>query len=171
MNTIEVIQFSLNTAFGILRQVTADLTQEQADWMPPGIANPIGGLYWHTIASTDMVIHEWSLGQKPLSHSDGWREKVLVESGAEEKKDRPPAIRDARVDLTALHEYATVVREAAQKWLASLTTEDLERKMDTPFGELNLAQLLESFVVWHIDAHCGEIAAIKGCQGAKGYPF
>ena len=171
MNTVKLIQFSLNTAFDILGQVTADLTQEQADWMPPGIANPIGGLYWHTIASTDMIIHEWSMGQKPLSHSDGWQEKVLVESGSEESKDHPPEIRDTRVDLPALHEYAKVISKTAQKWLASLTPEDLERKIDTPVGELNLAQLLESFVVWHINVRCGEIAAMKGCQGAKGYPF
>jgi len=171
MNTIEVIQFSLNTAFSILRQVTADLTQEQADWMPPGIANPIGGLYWHTIASTDLIIHKWSMGQAPLSRRDGWQEKVLVESRPEESTDQPPQIRDTRVYLPVLHEYAKVISKTAQKWLASLTLEDLERKIDTPVGELNLAQLLESFVVWHINVHCGEIAALKGCQGATGYPF
>jgi hypothetical protein len=55
--------------------------------------------------------------------------------------------------------------------LASITPEDLERKIDTPIGELNLGQLLETFVIWHVNAHCGEISALKGCQGAKGYPF
>ena len=34
MNTIELTQFALGNAFGILGQVTADLTQEQADWLP-----------------------------------------------------------------------------------------------------------------------------------------
>jgi uncharacterized damage-inducible protein DinB len=79
--------------------------------------------------------------------------------------------RAIRVDLAALHQYAQAVAAAAQDWLASLAPEDLERRVETPIGELNLAQLLETFVVWHINAHCGEISALKGCQGARGYPF
>ncbi len=171
MNTVELLRYSLGNAFGILGQVTADLTQEQADWMPPGTANPIGGLYWHTIASVDLAVHGWGMGQAPLSQRAGWREKVLLGSGPEDKEGRPPGMRDVRVDLPALHEYAKVVGEAAQSWLSSLAPEDLERKIDTPIGELDLGQTLATFVIWHIDAHCGEIAALKGCQGAKGYPF
>ena len=56
MNTVELLQHSLGSAFGILGQVTADLTQEQADWQPPGIANPIGAMYWHTISGADDVV-------------------------------------------------------------------------------------------------------------------
>jgi len=42
MNTVELLQYSLGFAFEILGQVTADLTQEQADWAPPGAASTIG---------------------------------------------------------------------------------------------------------------------------------
>jgi hypothetical protein len=49
MNTVELIQFTLGAAFDVLGQVTADLTQEQADWQPPGKANTIGSIYWHTL--------------------------------------------------------------------------------------------------------------------------
>ena len=76
-----------------------------------------------------------------------------------------------RVDLASLHAYAEAVSEAVQGWLASLTPEDLERKLETPVGELSVIQVMETFVIWHINAHCGEIAALKGCQGVKGYPF
>jgi hypothetical protein len=75
------------------------------------------------------------------------------------------------VDLPALHEYAREVQSAAQDWLSSLTPADWERKMETSIGEINLGQLLEAYIIWHINAHCGEISALKGCQGAKGYPF
>ena len=61
--------------------------------------------------------------------------------------------------------------EAIQTWLSSLTPEDLDRTLETPVGELNLGQMLETFVIWHINAHCGEVAALKGCLGAQGYPF
>ena len=173
MNTVELLQYALGNALGILGQVTADVTQEQADWLPPGTANPIGGLYWHTIASVDMAVHGWGTGQAPLFQTEGWQEKVVVSPAAEESADEEhaPEIRETRVDLAAAHEYAQAVAKAAQGWLASLTPEDLERKINTPIGELSLAQMIETFIVWHINAHCGEIAALKGCQGAKGYPF
>jgi len=171
MNTVELTQYSLGNAFGILGQVTADLTQEQADWTPPGIANPIGALYWHTVRSVDQIVHGWGMGQSPLSQRTGWQEKVLLTSGAEVEEGSLAQMRAIRVDLPALHEYAKAVAESVQGWLASLTPEDLERRIDTPIGESSLGQMLETFVIWHINAHCGEISALKGCQGAKGYPF
>jgi len=171
MNTVELIQYSLGNAFGILEQVASDLTQVQADWMPSGIANPIGALYWHTMSSVDEIVHGWGMGQAALSQSAGWQEKVVLASAPEEEKDPLAQMRAIRVDLPALHGYARAIAQAVQGWLASLTPEDLERTIDTPIGELNLGQMLETFVIWHINAHCGEISALKGCQGAKGYPF
>jgi hypothetical protein len=38
-------------------------------------------------------------------------------------------------------------------------------------GALNPDQMLEAYFVWHISVHCGEIPALKGCQGLKGYPW
>jgi hypothetical protein len=171
MNTVELTQYALGNAFGVLEQVVADVNQVQADWMPPGNANPIGALYWHTVSSVDEVVHGWGLGQPPLRKSAGWQEKVITASAPEDEEDPVAQLRSIRVDLPALHDYARATAQAAQAWMASLAPEDLERMLDTPSGELNLAQMLEAFVIWHINAHCGEIAALKGCQGVKGYPF
>jgi hypothetical protein len=76
-----------------------------------------------------------------------------------------------RVDLPSAHAYAQAVAESVGEFLASLAPDDLDRKIETPFQEFALGELLELFVIWHLNAHCGEIAALKGCQGAKGYPF
>jgi hypothetical protein len=53
--------------------------------------------------------------------------------------------------------------------VASLTPEDLERVTATPWGDYNQGQWLEFFIVWHTNVHCGEINALKGCQGLTGY--
>ena len=37
--------------------VTADLTDEQLDWTPPGTANPVGATLLHAVASEDMFVH------------------------------------------------------------------------------------------------------------------
>lgn len=173
MNTVELLQFSLGNAMDMLRQVTADVTQAQADWTAPGVANPIGGTYWHVLSSVDQIVHKWCMGQESLIEREGWREKALTVSVPEPEHggDYLGYLRAIRLDLPVLHEYAGAVAEAAQAWLATLTPEDLERKVETSVGELPLGQLLETFIIWHINSHCGEIAALKGCQGVKGYAF
>lgn len=171
MDSIELLQYALGNAFGILDQVVASVDQEQADWMPPGCANPIGALYWHTVSSVDEIVHGWGRGLPSLNQSAGWHDKVVIASAPEEEEDPVARMQAIRVDLAALHDYAHATAEAVQGWLATLTSVDLDRTIDTPLGELNLGQVLELFVIWHINAHCGEIAVLKGCQGAKGYPF
>jgi hypothetical protein len=61
MNKVELIHQSLGFSFKTLRQVVSDLTQEQADWLPPGTANPIGALYWHTVGYSDQLVHEYCM--------------------------------------------------------------------------------------------------------------
>ncbi len=158
MNTVELTQYSLDCAFDILGQVTADLTQEQADWKPPGVASTIGAIYSHIITYVDYFVQNYCIEGKPATES--------VES-------RPEALKmqDVQVDLSELHELAGNVKNKTQVWLSSLTPADLSRKIDTAIGELTVGQMLDVFLVWHINVHCGEISALKGCQGAKGYPW
>jgi hypothetical protein len=171
MNTVELLQHALNNAVDILDGVTADLTQEQADWEPPGTALSIGTLYWHMVGGIDHVVHGWGLGQPALAQTEGWEEKVVTWQEPAAEGDHPARLRPVRIDLPAMHAYAQAASDAAQTWLASLSPEDLERTVETPLGEMMLGPMLETFVVWHVSAHTGEISALKGCQGAKGYPF
>ena len=198
MNTVGLIHHSLGFAFELLEQLVSDLTQEQVDWLPPGNANPIGSLYWHIVAYSDQVLHEWcmapfrqvtyeewfeakrakhelGMGQAPLRHSAGWQEKVVIALPPENPEDPywdVRAMREGlRVDLPALHDYARATAQTLQSWVASLTLEDLERMIPTPIGDHSLGQFLEIFIIGHINTHCGEISALKGCQGLKGYPW
>jgi hypothetical protein len=173
MSTVELVQFSLGQALEILGQVTADLTQEQADWLPPGIANPIGSMYWHAVSGADDVVYRWVLGQEPLYQRAGWIGKALAVAVPEpqEPEKYHEYMRTLRVCLPALHEYAQALAADLQGWLSTLTPTDLERTIHTPIGDHTVAHVLELFVIWHINAHCGEISALKGCQGARGYPF
>jgi hypothetical protein len=198
MNAVDLIHYALDLAFEHLELQVKDLTQEQVDWLPPGIANPIGALYWHTIAYCDQLVHEWcmepfvdlaieewfeakrakrelGMGQAPLRHSAGWQEKVVLALPPENPEDPYWDVRTVReglrVDLPALHDYAHATAQTLQDWVASLTLVDLERMIPTPFGDYNQGKFLEYFIIWHINVHCGEISALKGCQGLKGYPW
>ncbi|UCC75418.1 MAG: DinB family protein [Anaerolineales bacterium] len=183
MNTVELIHHSLGFAFDVLEQLVSDLTQEQADWMPPGNANPISALYWHTVSYVDQIVHDWGMGHRApkvnytqsIRKSAGWQEKVVIACPPVDPEDPMEDLRaiheGLRVDLAALHDYARATRQALLGWVASLTPEDMARKIETTIGELTVGQFLEAYVIWHINVHCGEIAALKGCQGLKGYPW
>jgi len=198
MSTVELVHHSLGFAFELLGQLVSDLTQEQADWLPPGNANPISSLYWHIVAYVDQFGHEWGMppcryipfeelleakrakqdlgiGQPPLRHSAGWQEKVVIALPPENPEDpywEVRAMREGlRVDLSALHGYAQATAQTLQSWVASLTSADLERAISTPIGDHTLAQFLEVFIIAHINNHAGEISTLRGCQGLKGYPW
>jgi len=158
MTTVDLLQFSLGAAFDILSLVTADLTQEQADWRPPGTANTIGSIYLHILTYVDHFVRNYGIEGKPQPET--------VES-------RPAELwmQDVQADLADLHGCAGQVLSTAQNWLSSLTPKDLERRTRTTAGEMNEGQAIEAFIIWHINAHCGEISALKGCQGLKGYPW
>jgi uncharacterized damage-inducible protein DinB len=157
MNTVELTQYALSNAFDLLQQVVADLTQEQADWVPPGTVSTIGAVYSHTITYVDFIVQRVCIGQSDADFAEPPPEEIRMQQ--------------VQVDLSALHEYADQVQSAAQEWLSTLTPADLDRRRNTSAGELNLGQLLESYIIWHINAHCGEISALKGCQGLQGYPW
>jgi hypothetical protein len=158
MNTVELLQYSLDTAFVLLDQVTADLTQEQIDWQPPGIAPSIGSIYSHILNYVDWFVQDLCIDQKVFPESV---ESALIEHG----------LRHVQGDIAELHERTGNVRAKALGWLSTLTPADLDIIRNTTVGELNQGQIVELYLVWHINVHCGEIAALKGCQGAKGYPW
>jgi hypothetical protein len=173
MNTVELSRHSLSSAFEILGQVAADLTQEQADWTPPGCANPIGAMYWHTISGADEVVYRWFEGSSCLHERGGWRARALRVDAPEPQGAEGwlEWMRTIHIDLPEMHDYAKAVAADLDAWLAAKSPEDLDRIVHTPIGEYSVAAALDIFVIWHINAHCGEISALKGCQGAKGYPF
>ena len=78
-----------------------------------------------------------------------------------------------KVDLAQLREYGGAVAAATDEWLATLAPEDLDRMIDLSafgFGERSLAWVLGGAVIGHTQAHWGEISALRGLHGAKGFP-
>ena len=100
-------------------------------------------------------------------------ENILIPCDDSLFLDPPPEIvlQDVQVELSDLHKRAGGLRKAYQDWISSLTPADLDVELKTSIGPLSLGQTVELYVVSHINVHCGEISAIKGCQGLKGYPW
>jgi len=198
MNAVELLHFSMKNSFDVLDMVVSDLTQEQADWVPPGNASSISALYWHIIAYADQIVHEkcmppfselpfevWSAerlttqgqvsGQIPIRFRNGWQKKVVLGLPPEDPEDFFWDIRvlseGFQIDLDALHAFAHDVANAVLKWIATLAIEDLDQQVTTPIGDYPLGNFIAFFIIWNNNVHCGEISAIKGLQGLKGYPW
>ena len=86
----------------------------------------------------------------------------------------PGWTRRVRVDLPALRSYAQAVYAATDAYLDTLTDADFARPFDLSalgLGQQTLASALTILVLNHVGTMTGEIACLKGLQGAKGYPF
>jgi len=157
MNTAELLQYSLNTAFDVLDYVTNDLTQEQIDWQPPGVASNIGTILSHIDTYLDFLLREVCIGKSyEVLNSPPPQEIVM---------------HDVQVDLADLHARTKNIKIRIKNWLSSLTPADLDVNFESTIGTINVGQMITAYIIWHINVHCGEISLLKGCQGAKGYPW
>lgn len=174
MDIVSVLKDQLDGAHELLEATMADVTPEQANWPPPGRANPLGATYAHALSSEDAVVNGMLRGTPLLLAS--------MPPGNAGLSELPPADADygewarrVRIeDLGALKAYAQAVYKSTSDWVGSLSAADLEREIDLTgwgLGKQTLGWVLGRIVVWHVDAHCGEVSCLKGLQGAKGYPF
>ena len=171
MDAIAALQEGVTWANELLEMVAADVTEEQAHWQPPGIANPLGSLYAHAVFAQDAVINAVLKGGAPL-FAGQWAGKTGVENP--EFQLNLEWARSVRIDLAAFRPYAQAVYKATYDYMASLTPDDLGREIDLTnvgLGVKPLSWCLNALVISHLNNMTGEISCLKGLQGAKGYPF
>ncbi|HET6318732.1 MAG TPA: DinB family protein [Chloroflexota bacterium] len=168
----EIIRAARNVFDGTM----ADVTPEQAHYIPPGIANPLGATYAHVVVSEDLVVQGMFKQGAPLFASSWAGRTGLSEAmpmpGPEWSK-YAGWTRSVKVDLPALRAYAQAVADATDEWLASLSESDLDQPMDlTGFGlgQHTWGTAIPLLIANHLGTETGEIAVLKGLQGARGYP-
>ena len=169
-----VLREQIEGAHEILEDTMADVTPEQARWSPPGRANPLGATYAHAILAEDMLINGLLRGSAPLVATSFAAKAGLSEPPPPPDQDFGDWARRVQVDLTALRQYAQAVYGNTTDYIRSLSEDDLNRTIDMTsmgLGKQSLAWVLGNIVLWHINAHCGEVSCLKGLQGARGYPF
>lgn len=171
MNAVEVHRQALRWAAQILDMVTLDLTSEHAHAVPPGIANPIGSTYAHAVAGTDAAINILVAGRAPL-FTTTWAGRTGISQPQWHQSQQ--WARSVQIDLPVLREYAAAVFAAADAFIAALDVAGLERELDLTadgIGVQNVSWVLSALVTGHVNNMAGEISALKGTLGAKGYPF
>jgi hypothetical protein len=168
MDPVSVLRSVLDEAHQALADTASDVTPEQARWIPPGKALPIGALFAHAMLSEDGLI-AWLKGAPPL-----FATSYAGRTGLDEHPPLTPPWDDwsrrVKVDLDALREYSRAVFAATDAYVAALTPEDLDYGVvvDDKGTSWSQVRLLGS-IPRHISSHAGEISCLKGLQGARGY--
>jgi hypothetical protein len=161
----------------VLDGTMADVTQTQADYVPPRIANPLGATYAHVVCSEDMVVQDM-FRQLPPLFASSWQGRTglseAMPTPGPEWVNYASWTRRVKVDLDTFRHYAQAVAAETEAWLASLNDADLDRPLDLSsagFGQHTLATAIALLVANHLGTETGEISVLKGIQGARGYPF
>ena len=175
MDAIASIKEQLSFGRFILKGTTEGTTQDQAHWMPAGNAHSIAATYAHLILSEDGLINGMLQGKQPLA-ATSWAGKTGVDSmppqGSEGIADWSEWAGKVKVDLAAFAAFAAyhdAVAAATDAYVNGLSESDLDRQLETPLGSQSVNQMI-GIITSHLSLHGGEISAVKGLQGLKGYP-
>lgn len=173
--TIEALLNQLKAAHDVLEQTMDGVTQEVAQYMPAGTANPIAGTYAHVVFSEDLFMHEFLSKTQPLMEST-----FKGKTGASEIQPTdwqvayPKWLREVTLDIQQFRAYAKAVFKDSEEYIASLTDADLEKDVDMSafgMGSRKTYDFVANFISGHVYSITGEISVLKGIQGLKGYPF
>ena len=152
----------------------ADVTADVAARLPTGTANPVGACYMHVLHSEDRLINRPRFRDAQPLYTTTWAgrngaDPLEPDSGGGDIGDW---YRSVRIDLAAAREYGKAVYAMSEEWVGSLTDDQVSAELDLgPFGRHSLAYWIGFFLVTHCSHLTGEISAVKGTFGLKGYPF
>jgi DinB superfamily len=173
MDPISMFKMQIETAHGIVEGTMNGVDEKLCQKLPEGEAHPIGATYAHTVCGEDFLINMALRGGKAPLMMGEWAGKTGV-------SEPPPApggdllawAKKVQVDLAQARKYAQAVYANTNAYVGSLSAADLDEEMDIPgFGKHPRAYFLNMIAVIHPSNHCGEIAALKGMNGVRGYPF
>lgn len=170
MDAVEAVRRTVHHAHNWYQGTVADVTEAQANVVPAGVTHPIGELAAHIVQGEDRIVNQMLQGKPTIWERDGWSAKL---GGMPELVYHDTATaRSVKVNPKSLQGYTQAVYASVDSYLDGLQPADLDREVDMgPGGKMTVADLLTNILCGNTFAHTGEISALKGLQGAKGYPF
>ena len=173
--TAGTLREQLTLAHKVLEDTVSGINEEQAHWQPGGQAHSIAANYAHIVVQEDVIVNVLLKGGDPLF--------ATTFAGKTGLSDIPPLPstelvkwqewgEQLRLDLETVAAYSQAVYNSTEAYLDTVTDDVLLQNIDTGFlGEMSKFELLNLTVLTNCNWHTGEISAVKGLQGLKGYPF
>jgi hypothetical protein len=176
LTALQLIKNELKDAREGFAGTVADIQEDHLHKDPGGKALPLGATYAHLVFSEDAIM-QGMIQQKHTLYETTWKGKTGVSETMPAMDENWSAnnekwARSVKIDLKQLREYEKAVYAATDEYINNLKDEDLEKEVDLgAWGKKTVAELLSSFIIGHTYSLMGEISALKGIQGAKGYAF
>ena len=176
LTALQLVKDQLKDAHTTFENIVIDIKSAHLHRLPEGKALPLGSLVAHLVFSEDVIIHGMLLGKAPL-YTTTWKGKTgaslpLPAMDEKWKAAHEEWSRTVKVKLPELLKYTKAVFSATEKYVSTLKDKDLEKEIDLgSWGKKSVVNLLTGFIIAHTNSLIGEISAIKGVNGAKGYPF
>jgi hypothetical protein len=175
MDALDLIRHETKQSHAWLDNLVRGVTNEQANWRPPGTANSIAETYAHAVISADVDLNRYFYGRAPMI-CGAWGERVGLHDLFPDDFANEGDIRWA--ELCA---YGREVAGFMGELVDALTLDELDRSVEmmaTKHGKpisLGIWKGIDFFALhgWgHIKMHGGEIACLKGLQRGEGHrPF
>lgn len=173
MSKKELLMQQIELTRMVVNGTVADVSPEQATHVPDGIAHPIGANFAHAIMSEDAVVNGLLRKQQPLMATT-FADKTGTDKSMPQfgEGGMNEWARSVKVDMGVLKEYAQAVHAQTDEYISNLSDHDLDQKIEFGgMGPQSIAQVITLIAIVHPSNHIGEVSALKGLAGSKGYPF
>ncbi len=171
MDAVDLLRYQIKETYAWLEMTLSDITGEQANWQPPGVANPIGATYAHLVITADAGFNSQLHGSMPIMAT-----QFKGQVGLSQMPHAAGGWRDwgrLVVDWEALREYGRAVETCIDGYLDSLCASELALRVDMTAHDLGIWKGIDIYNlhgISHPRLHGGEIACLKGLQGRPGWP-
>ena len=170
MKIADLLREQLKSNHEVLEGTMADVTPEVASFSQTGKAQSVGASYAHAVISEDMIVSKILMGKKMMT--EGADTGLSIPMPTESFDTYPDWVKNVQIDLDKLRAFAKEVYKQSDDYIASLNEESMDEEVDMGlWGKASRAMVISNFVIAHAAHLTGEISAIKGVQGLKGYPF
>lgn len=176
LTVLQLLKEEMKNARETFEATAADIKDEHVHKDPGGKAYPLGATYAHLVFSEDVIVAGMLQGKAPLYTTD-WKDKTGASSpmpAMDENWEKANFdwSKSVQVDMTKMREYAKAVYAATEAYLDTLKEEDLEKELDLgAMGKQTVVHIVYAFLIAHTNQLTGELSALKGVHGVKGYPF
>src|ERR1700754_2321385 len=143
--------------------LTDGLTDELAFFRPTAGANSIAWLIWHSARQQDLQLCGIA-GVEQVWTRDGWNDRLGLDLGGNDHGygHNPDDVAKVRVPADLLAGYYHAVHKVTLEYIASVTTEELNRVVDTNWNPPVTASVRLVSIIDDSAQHLGQAAYIRG---------
>ncbi|SBS76931.1 conserved hypothetical protein [uncultured Mycobacterium sp.] len=159
----ELLRDSFARIIEHVNNLTDDLTDDVSFFRPTATANSIAWLIWHSARVQDLQIADIA-GTDQVWFTGGWVDQFGLDlpRDAHGYGHGPDEVGKVRVPADLLAGYYHAVHKATLEYIASVTTDELARVVDTNWNPPVTASIRLVSIIDDCAQHLGQAAYVRG---------